>query len=484
MPRSRRGRAGCLAATLLALVAGGLLLSQWSMVAANLADPLRALIGNRGVAQLESFLFRVRDTVRQWQYRSGVKEAAAPWQVDASPVAPVAVALKQTGVSEGASNPEGPDAEAPSAAGAPCGDGTAGGPPGVGPAGTEGPAVCNPSVPVQVDRATPPVVIATLVLASGKEPAPSQGPAEGELPSESQNPAATATAESSPTPTSPPAWLPAPAKPFGNVAGEGVWAPYIQDAAGAALAARTFLMPDPERPYSFVAVIAFDLTRTRLNFVLGYEEPALPGGPVGLGVIPRRDLKPGVLLAAFNGAFKATHGGYGAMANDVVPIPARAGIATLVLYDDGRVQIGEWGTDFQLTSDMLAYRQNCLMIVQNGEINPKVFNDSVGDWGGSINYDIVTWRSGLGLSADGATLYYFAGPSLSMPALAAAMQAAGAYQSMLLDINDYWVHFTAIHAKDGKLVAEPLLPEDMKIHIDRYLRPFGKDFFYITAIQP
>jgi hypothetical protein len=52
---------------------------------------------------------------------------------------------------------------------------------------------------------------------------------------------------------------------------------------------------------------------------------------------------------------------------------------------------------------------------------------------------------------------------------------------MLLDINHFWVHFTAIHAADGGLAAEPLLPGDMIDHVDRYLGPSPADFFYITA---
>jgi hypothetical protein len=61
------------------------------------------------------------------------------------------------------------------------------------------------------------------------------------------------------------------------------------------------------------------------------------------------------------------------------------------------------------------------------------------------------------------------------------MLAAGVQNGMLLDINNFWVHFTAIQSEDGKLVAEPLLPDDMKDQIDRYLSPSPVDFFYITA---
>jgi len=34
-----------------------------------------------------------------------------------------------------------------------------------------------------------------------------------------------------------------------------------------------------------------------------------------------------------------------------------------------------------------------------------------------------------------------------------------------------------------ELVPEPLLPELMTENLDRYLYPFGRDFFYITAVE-
>jgi hypothetical protein len=67
-----------------------------------------------------------------------------------------------------------------------------------------------------------------------------------------------------------------------------------------------------------------------------------------------------------------------------------------------------------------------------------------------------------------------------MPALADAMLTSSVHYGMLLDINNFWVHFTAIHAEEGSLVAEPLLPKDMIDQIDRYLGPSPVDFFYIT----
>jgi hypothetical protein len=187
--------------------------------------------------------------------------------------------------------------------------------------------------------------------------------------------------------------------------GEGVWTPYIQTSSDQTVACRTFLQPDPQRPYTVIGVVAFDLTRTRLHYVLGTQEPSVPKGPKGTGTIPPQDQRPGILLATFNGGFKGTHGYYGAMQAGIIALPPRDGFA-------------------------------------DGQITPRVATDLVGDWGG--NY-------------------------------------AGVQQGLELDINPYWVHFTAIQPQGSTLVAEPLFPAQMKESKDRYLHASARDFFYVTA---
>ena len=312
------------------------------------------------------------------------------------------------------------------------------------------------------------------------------------------SPAATATPdtenqtqgnEGQPTPTfvpptaTPTAWQLPDLEPFGEMEGEGVWQPYLHDRDGRAVAARTFLQPDPERPYAIVAVVAFDMTRTGLHFVLGFNEPSLPGGPTGDGLIAEEHRRADVLLAAFNGGFRAANGSFGAMADGVEALPPKEGFATVGIYRDGAVRIGNWGEEITASPDLVAWRQNCRLILQDGAISERVYNDSITDWGASISNQIVTRRSALGLDRDAETLYYFAGPSLSMPVLADAMQTAGVADGMLLDINHFWVHFTAIKSRDGDLVAVPLLPEEMFDQVDRYLNASPADFFYVTLLD-
>ncbi len=284
------------------------------------------------------------------------------------------------------------------------------------------------------------------------------------------------------TPT-PAAWQPAPLPPMGDLEGEGIWQPYLYDRDDGPVAARTFLQPDRARPYAVVAIVAFDLTRTRLHFVLGYRDPGLTGGPRGDGLIPAPVRESGALLAAFNGGFRTANGMYGAMADGIVAVPAIPGMATVAIHQSGEVRIGAWGEDIHENPDLEAWRQNCAPVVRDGQISERVYNDSLADWGGSVSGSVVTWRSGLGLDRAGKTLYYFAGPSLSMPALAQAMIHAGVHDGMLLDINAFWVHFTAIRLVDGQMVAEALLPQSMIDKVDRYLLRSPVDFFYVTLWQ-
>jgi len=131
---------------------------------------------------------------------------------------------------------------------------------------------------------------------------------------------------------------------------------------------------------------------------------------------------------------------------------------------------------------MVAFRQNGPLVIQQGKINPRIYNNSPQDWGYTVNDVSPTVRSGIGLSKDGNTLFYFCGPSLSMEMLAKTMQTAGAWNAIQLDINNYWTLFVKMQASGSKLVPEPLLPQLMVANVERYLWNYSRDYFYITSI--
>lgn len=274
-------------------------------------------------------------------------------------------------------------------------------------------------------------------------------------------------------------WVPNNLQPMGHVAGEGVWVPYIQDNQGRVIAYRTFLQPDPSRPYALVAVVALNLQDVKLHFVLGTSEPYDQGVlQRASGAIPAADLQPGQLLATFNGGFKVAHGHFGAMAGGLVAVPPKTGLATLVIDQNGMVKMGEWGVDISPSQAYLAYRQNGVLIVKNGVVTPQVDNPSY--WGFTISGKTVTWRSAIGLDASGKVLYYFAGGYLNINTLANAISHMDAQTAMQLDINNYWVHFDAIRTNGNNLISEPLFKE-MNQNPDRYLKPWIRDFFYVVS---
>jgi hypothetical protein len=389
------------------LVAALVIALQNPSIAANGADFLRSIIGDKAVASLETALFTFEDAVQRWEFRLGLVTPTVPW---AEPTAaPIAVIPTGTATLE-----------------------------------------------------QPPVATLATTAAPTRE-AP--------------------TATPTPTPT-PSLWLPPPVEPMGSLPDEGVWSVWIQDASGRTVGYRTYLQPDKDRPLVLVDVVAFDLAHTRLHYVLGTIEPYSPDSPKRSGRIADADRTPGLLLAMFNGGFKAIHGHFGAMADGIVALPPKPGLGTLAIYGDGSVRLGAWGTDITPSPDITAYRQNGPLMIDRGVINPAVNNFSPQDWGYTIKAVTPTLRSGIGLSADGKTLYYACGPFISVETLALAMQRAGASEAIQLDINWYWVLFVAVRAQGNTLNVEPLDPKNMteKDELKRYLGGYSRDYFYVTGL--
>ncbi len=240
------------------------------------------------------------------------------------------------------------------------------------------------------------------------------------------------------------------------------------------------MQPDPTRAYTVAAIVAIDLAQTRLHYMLGFTEPVSGVTVPRTGIIPTEDKQPGVLLAVFNGGFLTEHGAYGVMVNGKTMMPMRKGFGTLAIFQDGRVQIGVWGTDFTSYDGIAALRQNGPMIIAGGKVNPQTGNNSPEYWGYTVHGEVATWRSAVGISADGKTLYYAAGASLTISALAQALKAAGVDAAIQLDINYYWVLFCTVRFEKAVPTALPLLTE-MKDNVNRYLHASARDYFYLTA---
>lgn len=290
------------------------------------------------------------------------------------------------------------------------------------------------------------------------------------------------------TPTPPPMSLVSiPSAITPALDGEGIW---TTDGVPASppglppLVAKTFLRPDPARPYAIATLLQFDLRHLALHMVAGTSQPGGPQGIAGPGAISPSDQQGNLLLAAFNGGFKYADGHYGMMADGTVYVPPQQGQATVAVTKSGQVLLGAWGVDPGFTSgnsNLMAWRQNCALLIDQGTINP-LTQDGVA-WGGTILNSAYTWRSGLGLTANG-TLLYVAGNSLSAETLGKALKAAGAVMAMQLDINPFWVR-AFLYERDaaGTLHTMKLNPAMQGNALD-YLRGTQRDFFYLTIIPP
>lgn len=405
--------------------AGGyIVFVKYPSIGAQGSDELRKVIGDDAVARLESLVFQAQDTLHRLQYHAGA-EPQAPW---------FAAVSGQAGVQE---NPASQAATA----------------------------------------------LKTAEALGQLLPTPSPQAQGGEALNATPVPGAALNPLETPAPSTAEAVCPLSVPSLGTMKGEGVWVPYLTDGlTGKVAARRTFFQPDSERPYAIVAVVAFHLDTVDVHYVLGSQEPASDVPVYRPGIIPPADMQPSLLLAVFNGGFKARHGHFGVMANGVTLIPPKPDFGTIALFKDGTLRIGAWGTDIVDSPDIVFWRQNGPLLVQNGQINPRIYNQSTQDWGSSVDgsFPVATWRSAMGLSADGKTLYYAAGPSMTLQSLAQALITAGADQAVQLDINNYWVYFGEVTFNQGKPKTVPLFPE-WKDNPDRYLHPYIRDFFYITA---
>ena len=268
--------------------------------------------------------------------------------------------------------------------------------------------------------------------------------------------------------------------------GEGVWVSqgYTGPPSNFPLVAKAFIRPDIARPYAIVTFLKFDTRFIRMHIVAGTTEPGGPRGVYGPGIIPAADVKGNVLLAAFNGGFKYADGQYGMKVNGILYVPPQPGSATIAITKEGQILLGAWGVDPQLNSantDLVAWRQNAALLIDHGTIN-SLANDGAA-WGGTVLNSAYTWRSGIGITAQG-TLIYAAGFSLSALTLGVALRRAGAVTAMQTDINPFWVRaFLYNRGSNGTLQITKLNP-GMQGSGSEYLYGTERDFFYLTRFQP
>jgi hypothetical protein len=168
-----------------------------------------------------------------------------------------------------------------------------------------------------------------------------------------------------------------------------------------------------------------------------YSGSISPGGGPWKYTAPVDPADAESLVAAFNGGFKMADAAGGYYTEGKMVYPLRNGAASFVIYQGGYVSIGTYGTEVTMTPEVTDVRQNLVLLVDNGAPTAAALSSDWQAWGATVTTGASTWRSAVGITANGA-LVYAAGPALEPAQLADLMVRAGAIRAMQMDINPDW----------------------------------------------
>lgn len=260
--------------------------------------------------------------------------------------------------------------------------------------------------------------------------------------------------------------------------GEGQWVANTRRADGRPVDYTTFVRPDRTHTDVVASGVWFDPQGTRVTYVPGTKQKGTWAWGSGVPAAKRPDL-----VAAFNSGFKFKDipGGY--LTEGLTPVPLIDGQASLVLHAHGPAEIGAWGSQVKLTSDVVSVRQNLALLVDNGKAHPGLDSTKEGLWGKARWQTQYTNRSGIGITSDHA-LVYVAGSNLSTKSLADAFVKLGCVRAMELDIhatNPTLNFFSSTPGGGPAEVTGTKLYPAMTSAADRFLVADQRDFFAVTV---
>jgi uncharacterized protein YigE (DUF2233 family) len=257
------------------------------------------------------------------------------------------------------------------------------------------------------------------------------------------------------------AHLAAPARltsPAGSwLPGEGVWHPAGRRVSGNPAVYETWVRPDAVHTSLVIGVAWMD---TKLLRATLYSGTTIPGGGPYSHSAPVLRSAAKSLVAAFNAGFLMNNAQGGYYTDGKTIIPLRSGAASFVIYSNGTASIAKWGRDATMTTDIVSVRQNLDLLVDNGKPVPGLNPNDTTQWGFTLGNSVYVWRSGLGITANGA-LVYVGGPGLNITTLADILARAGAVRAMELDINTDWVNLATYDPSKPNGVARPANGTDL-----------------------
>jgi hypothetical protein len=294
---------------------------------------------------------------------------------------------------------------------------------------------------------------------------------------------------------------------------------------------------DPVESAALVYLVAFDLEQFDLGYRLGTDHPrvgwsdmVLPAvrddaltGPDGIETIEPL-VRTGMLsptevsrvAATFTGGFKRAHGAfrmshlalidhgshYGFVENGVVLSKLQPGLATVVVFADGRVDLETWTEQDDALLPRIRYaRQNGVAILEKDAGSLRTVPGShvrdwgAGNWSGSADRKLRTLRAGLCLQqAPGKQFLVYGYFSSATPSsMARVFQACGCRYAMLLDMNALEHTYMAVYSRQGsRLLTEHLIDGMRVVDGSRDGQPLprfvsvadNRDFFYLLRRSP
>jgi len=289
---------------------------------------------------------------------------------------------------------------------------------------------------------------------------------------------------------------------------------------------------DPIESEALVYLVAFDLRQFDLRFRLGTDHPRVGwsdmvqppvrddslAGPDGIAtsepLVRTGMLSPievGRVAATFTGGFKRTHGAfkvsdlatihdgshYGFVEDGVVLSKLQPGLATVVVYDDGRIDLKTWSRDDDAQLSHVRYaRQNGVPILErderSGQTRPgaRVRQWSAGNWSGSVDKKLRTVRTGLCLQESRGNPFLVFGyfSSATPSSMARVFQACECRYAMLLDMNALEHTYMAVYQAQGSQLLTQHLIKGMGVvdgskngqPLPRFVSVAdNRDFFYL-----
>ncbi len=231
----------------------------------------------------------------------------------------------------------------------------------------------------------------------------------------------------------------------------------------------TTFRPDP-RATSVVYATWLRSSASILALYPGYLGPgatSLPRGPEEVPPTAR-----GRLLATFNAGFYEADSAAGFYVNRTLYFPMIRGLATVVRYTNGTVNVVSWAGGPRPGPNVVMARQNLALLVANAR--PTALAADNGAWGLTLHGVPAVWRTALGVDASG-NLIYAAAPAQTAASLAQVMVDLHCVRAMELDINPEWPIFVA-YGRPGALAPSLIVPNANQIP-GRFLYPSTKDFF-------